>query len=185
MESKLTLSAQLREWDLIVDEVSNDIFSWPLLTESYCNYIIGRAEHNGEWTTGRHKFYPTHDMLLDGIGLQDEYNELLTEYVYPAAIHKWKLEGHTWQKLTFENFIIKYVPDKQSHLALHHDFSKITSIVTLNNDFTGGGTYFERQKLLLKNETGYVSIHPGNITHRHGARPITSGTRYVLVTFAT
>ena len=185
MENKLTSSAQLREWDLIIDEVSSDIFTWPLLTESYCNYIISKAEHSGEWTTGRHEFYPTHDMLLDSVELQDEYNEILMKYVYPAAVHKWKLEGSSWKKLTFENFIIKYIPDKQSHLSLHHDNSKITSIVSLNEAFKGGGTYFERQKFLLKNPTGHVSIHPGNITHKHGARPITEGVRYVLVTFTT
>ena len=59
-----------------------------------------------------------------------------------------------------------------------------TSDPSLNENFDGGGTYFERQKFLLKNQTGHVSIHPGNITHRHGARPIENGVRYVLVTFS-
>ena len=183
-ENKLTNSCKLKEWDLILNEVCDDIYSWPLLTEQFCNHIISQAEQYGNWTEGRHEFYPTHDMTLETVGLQDEYCEILKEYVYPAAIHKWSLEGKSWRDLSFENFIIKYTPEHQSHLSLHHDHSKITSIVTLNEDFIGGGTYFERQKFLLKTPTGHVSIHPGNITHRHGARPITGGVRYVLVTFS-
>tara|TARA_B100000676_G_scaffold97698_1_gene97742 strand:+ start:47 stop:610 length:564 start_codon:yes stop_codon:yes gene_type:complete len=184
IEETLTSSARLKEWDLILDEVCPDVYSWPLLTKEFCNHIIIEAETKGEWTEKRHEFYPTHDMTLDRIDLQDYYCEILKEYVYPAAIHKWNLEGKTWKHLKFENFIIKYIPTNQCHLSLHHDHSKITSIVSLNENFDGGGTYFERQKFLLKNQTGHVSIHPGNITHRHGARPIENGVRYVLVTFS-
>ena len=183
-EEKIHNSSRLKEWDLILDEVSENIYSWPLLNDWFCKDIITIAESSGKWTQGRHEFYPTNDMLLSDIDLDDLYSDILKEYVYPAAIHKWNLEGKTWQELKFENFIIKYLPDQQSHLSLHHDHSKITSIVSLNEDFKGGGTYFERQKFLLKNPTGHVSIHPGNITHRHGARPITNGIRYVLVTFS-
>jgi len=181
---KVTNSAKLKEWDLILNEVCDNVYSWPLLTKHFCNHIICQAEKYGNWTEGRHEFYPTHDMTLDTIGLQDEYCEILKEYVYPAAIHKWNLEGKTWKNLNFENFIIKYLPDKQSHLSLHHDNSRVTAVVALNDEFEGGGTYFERQKALHKNPVGHVSIHPGSITHRHGARPITSGVRYILVTFS-
>ena len=180
----LTKSSLSKEWDLVLDEVATDIYSWPLLEKSFCNHIISKAELAGGWTQNRHEFYPTNDMLLESFGMNEIYNEILKEYVYPAAIHKWDLVGKSWKELKFENFIIKYTPDNQSHLSLHHDYSKVTAITALNEDFEGGGTYFERQKFLLKNSTGDVSIHPGNITHRHGARPITNGTRYVLVTFA-
>jgi hypothetical protein len=183
-ESYVSESTKTKEWGLIIDEVAPDIYSWPLLNKCFCDEIINTAEFNGNWQNDRHEFYPTNDMTLSSIGMDQAYNNILKEYVYEAAIEKWKLEGSSWKKLNFENFIIKYLPNQQSHLSLHHDSSKITSIVTLNENFEGGGTYFERQKFLLKNPTGYVSIHPGNITHRHGARPITEGVRYVLVTFA-
>jgi hypothetical protein len=183
-KNALANSSLPKEWDLILDEVASDIYSWPLLNKSFCNHIISKAETSGKWTQNRHKFYPTNDILLENLGMDEIYNEILREYVYSAAIHKWNLVGKPWEELKFENFIIKYTPDNQSHLSLHHDHSKVTAILTLNEDFEGGGTYFERQKFLLKTPTGNVSIHPGNITHRHGARPITSGTRYVLVTFA-
>ena len=138
----------------------------------------------GQWQSNRHDSYPTTDLLLDSFSFNEEYSSILNEYVYPAGIHKWNLEGKSWKELKFENFIVKYTPENQYHLSLHHDSSKITSILTLNDEFTGGGTFFERQKFLLQNRTGHISIHPGSITHRHGARPIESGVRYVIVTFS-
>ena len=182
-ENYITPSTSSKEWDLIIDETAQDIYSWPLLEPFFCSEIINVAEFYGKWKTDRHEFYPTRDMPLSDIGVDETYNKILKEYVYEAAIHKWNLEGKKWKDLKFENFIVKYEPNKQAHLSLHHDSSKITAIVALNDGFEGGGTYFERQKVLLKNQVGHVSIHPGNITHRHGARPVTGGVRYTLVTF--
>jgi len=180
----LTKTALTKEWDLILDEPVLDIFSWPLLNENYCTEIIRRAEEVKNWRSDRHASYPTTDLLLDAFNFEEEYSSILTEYVYPAAIHKWNLEGSQWKNLSFESFIVKYTPNNQNHLSLHHDLSRVTAILTLNNDFSGGGTYFDRQKFLLRSGTGSISIHPGAITHRHGARPVESGVRYTVVTFS-
>jgi hypothetical protein len=53
----------------------------------------------------------------------------------------------------------------------------------LNDEFEGGGTYFEEQQLLSNGGVGSFTLHPGNITHRHGARAVTAGVRYVLISF--
>ena len=50
-------------------------------------------------------------------------------------------------------------------------------------DYAGGGTWFWRQKYLSRPPQGYISVHPGNITHKHGARPVLSGKRYIIVSF--
>jgi hypothetical protein len=55
----------------------------------------------------------------------------------------------------------------------------------LNEDFTGGGTFFSRQKKKLQGKKGEISIHPGQITHRHGGLPVLSGQRYIIVSFCT
>ena len=44
--------------------------------------------------------------------------------------------------------------------------------------------YFPKYKYLANpSEIGMCTLHPGNITHKHGARPVTEGTRYVVVSF--
>jgi len=101
------------------------------------------------------------------------------------AIEKYKLEDDYWRDLNSENFLARYHPYAQYHLSLHHDHSQITTVVTLNEDFTGGGTYFSKQKTKLQGKKGEISIHPGQITHRHGGLPVLSGQRYIIVSFCT
>jgi hypothetical protein len=179
----VTYSARTKEWELIVDEPINDVFVFPLFTEEFCSLLIEQAEESQKWTRNRHYFYPTCDMLINELGLQDYYQRILEEFVYPVAIQKWALEGKEWPVLSSENFIIKYDESVQGHLALHHDSADISMVLALNDDYEGGGTYFWRQKQLHKGKTGHISIHPSVITHRHGARAVTKGKRFVLVSF--
>ena len=117
---------------------------------------------------------------MDGI-----YNEVLKDYIYPFCIYIWALDGKGWKSLKSENFLAKYTPNAQGHLSIHHDASDITCLIQLSdfNEYEGGGTWFRRQKKLVKNPIGYATIHPGNITHKHGARAVTDGTRYIIVSF--
>jgi hypothetical protein len=179
----VTYSARTKEWELIVDEPINDVFVFPLFTEEFCSLLIQQAEESQKWTMNRHYFYPTCDMLITELGLQDYYQRILEEFVYPVAIQKWALEGKEWATLSSENFIIKYDEAVQGHLALHHDSAAISMVLALNDEYEGGGTYFWRQQKLHKGKTGYISIHPSVITHRHGARAVTKGKRFVLVSF--
>ena len=186
-ERFLSPVVKTKEWDLITDEIepkgASNIFLTNFFNKKFCEEVIKAAESNGQWTKKRHEFYPTTDMLIETIGMKEIYEEVLKEYLYPMAIHLWDLEGKTWKALESESFIIKYIPNEQAHLSFHHDHSLFTGLVTLNDGFEGGGTMFRRQKTCVKQPIGTMSLHPGNITHKHGARPITSGLRYVIVSF--
>ena len=84
-----------------------------------------------------------------------------------------------------ENFIAKYNNTSlgaQSFLACHQDASRYSFGVSLNIDYEGGGTWYPRQNKLIKLPTGYAVLHPSP-THRHGARPVIEGTRYILISF--
>ena len=181
----ITYSARTQEWELIMDEPFDNCFSMPLFTQEFCEKIREEAEHSNKWTTDRHEYYPTTDMLLNDLNFEGIYYEVLREYVIPASIHAFQLDGKGWDDMLSEDFLAKYVPHAQGHLSLHHDHSNITALVTLSNfeEYEGGGTYFSHQKKLIKEKQGYVSIHPGNITHKHGARATTKGTRYIIVSF--
>ena len=168
-----------------MDEPFINTFSFPLFTPEFCRMVREEAESSNSWTVNRHENYPTTDMVLQNIGMHDIYMEVLKEYVMPLSIYMWALEGKGWDILSSENFLARYTPDTQGHLSIHHDMSDITCLVQLSSfdEYEGGGTYFRRQKELVKNEIGYVTLHPGNITHKHGARAVTDGTRYIIVSF--
>ena len=180
------ISPQIRnaEYDLMVDEPCPHVYVFPFFNKRFCKELIKLGEQH-EWTHDRHKFYPTTDNLLEVLGMDHIYNRLINEFVRPLAIDRFKLEGKSWDVLRDESFIIKYPHDEQAHLSLHHDASSITTLVNLNpGEFEGGGTYFEKYKCNVNpKEYGVMTLHPGNITHKHGARPTTRGTRYVVVSF--
>lgn len=172
------------EYDLMVDDIGHNVFEFPLFTEKFCKEAIALSEALNKWTIDRHEFYPTNDVLLQDIGLQDAYHQVLKEVVYPLCIHLWTLEGKGWDNMFSENFLARYTTDRQSHLSLHHDFSHVTMVVKLNDEFDGGGTWFPKYNLLSNPErVGVATLHPGMVTHLHGARPIYAGKRYICVSF--
>jgi hypothetical protein len=179
----LSYDAQTKEWDLIVDEPLTDVFTFPLFTIDFCEAVIKKAEDLNKWETDRHDYYPTIDVLLEKIGMNDIYHRVLKEYAYECAIHMWGLDGKNWPNMNSENFMIKYTEDRQGHLSLHHDYSDISFLLALNEGYEGGGTYFHRQKELHKGSPGHISFHPGAITHKHGGRPVKKGKRYIIVSF--
>ena len=172
------------EYDLITDEPAPNVYTFPLFTKRFCKHLIALSEQF-DWTTDRHEFYPTTDNLLEVLGMDKIYNKVINEFIRPYAISRYQLEGRDWDTLRDESFIIKYPHNEQSHLSLHHDYSNITTLVNLNpGEFKGGGTYFPKYECLVNpEEIGIATLHPGNITHKHGARPVTEGTRYVVVSF--
>lgn len=179
----LTPELRSKNWDLYVQEEMPNVYTIPAFTEEFCEFVIEEAEACNCWTFNRHENYPTTDMLLETLKLKDTYVEVLKEFFWDIAVDKYKLEEPHWKNLHSENFLARYHPFAQYHLGLHHDHSQITTVVTLNEDFTGGGTYFSKQKTRLQGKKGWISIHPGQITHRHGGLPVLSGQRYIIVSF--
>ena len=172
------------EYELLVDEPIINCYEFPFFTKQFCDEIIVLSETK-EWKKDRHKFYPTTDNLLEVLGIGEIYTRVINEFVRPLAIWAYGLEGTSWDVIRDESFIIRYRADEQSHLSLHHDYSNLTILVNLNpGEFEGGGTYFPKYKALSNpKQIGTMTLHPGNITHKHGARPVLNGTRYVLVSF--
>ena len=172
------------EYDLMLDDLGNNIYEFQLFTDKFCKDAIALAETLDKWTIDRHEFYPTNDVLLPELGLDRIYNRVLREVVYPMCIHIWTLEGSGWDTMESENFLARYTTDRQSHLSLHHDFSHVTMVVKLNDEFEGGGTWFPKYKILSNpKKVGTATLHPGMVTHLHGARPIYAGKRYICVSF--
>lgn len=181
---------QAQNADLVLDELGHQghtsIFNLPLFNEDFCSQLIDKCETYGEWGKRVWAAYPTNDIWLEDVGMQEIYEDaVLRPHVYPVIAKAWDLGGDPWKALTVEgqNFVAKYDTENQLHLDLHHDDSLVTVVVSLNDEFEGGGTYFYRQKMLVKPKKGEAIFHPGDITHRHGARPVSKGVRYSLVSF--
>ncbi|NVK31711.1 MAG: 2OG-Fe(II) oxygenase [Gammaproteobacteria bacterium] len=174
-----------KQFDLVVETLGEDVFSFPLVTEAFSEDMIRFAEKQEKWTTDRHKFYPTTDVTLKELGLDALYSKILAEFAHPVARWVWGLEDPSWiSDIREENFMARYRAQDQQHLSVHHDYAEYTFTVGLNTDFEGGGTYFPHQEILGNPRGGYATLFP-SITHPHGGRPTTKGTRYIIVSFCS
>ena len=172
-----------KDWDGIVTEEGTDIYTWPLFSEEFCKLIIEEAEYQDKWVVARHDNYPTTDFTLKEIGLGDMYDKVLKEYAFPVAARLWGLDGNEWgSAMTHETFMAKYSPEAQGSLSSHTDNSDYSLTCALNDKFTKGGTWYNRQKTLIKAPVGHVCLFPMP-THRHSGRWIDSGIRYIIVSF--
>jgi hypothetical protein len=64
----------------------------------------------------------------------------------------------------------------------HREFGVV---LYLNDDFTGGETYYPNHGKEITPKTGRLVIHPGDESHRHGVRATAGGTRYTISSFWT
>ena len=180
------------KFNYIIEEPMWEVYQFPLFKKKLCDMIIEEVEHFdsfiGEDIGPNRDNYATTDVGLDAIPgtrnyidkpLGELYFAIQWRYLKPILNHVWKhkVKGFPW------SWVAKYEPTGQSFLKPHFDNAVCASILSLNDDYEGGGTWFERQKTTLHNPAGWCTIHPSQLTHRHGARRVTKGKRYILVTF--
>ena len=176
------------EAKLIANKLSFGIYSFHYFTNAFCDELVRDLKKFDNWTKDRHGNYPTNDVLLIDYhpSLYGIYHTCMKNIIVPLVNTLY--EGSTFkpEKLEHETFIVRYKPGVQNSLRLHHDASIFSIILNLSEDgvdFEGGGTYFPQHEKLIKEPKGNLVIHPGRMTHWHGVRPITSGERYVIVSF--
>lgn len=59
------------------------------------------------------------------------------------------------------------------------------AIIYLNDDYTGGHTFYPEQDYEIIPKSGSLAIHPGDINHMHGVTKIIGNTRYTIASFWT
>ena len=176
------------EAKLVTNKLSFGLYHFHFFKDNFCNELVSDLKKFEGWTKNRHENFPTNDVLLKeyNSNLYDIYTNCLKNIVLPIINKVYDGSTYKAKKLEHETFIIRYKPELQNSLNLHHDASEFSVILNLSKegeDFEGGGTYFPQHELLLKAPKGHLVMHPGRMTHYHGVRPITSGERYVIVSF--
>lgn len=79
-------------------------------------------------------------------------------------------------------FGVRYSLDTKSYMSGHYDCNSYSCVISLNDDFHGGGTYFPLRGEIIKSKVGFGYLFKADtIKSYHEAYPITSGVRYVLV----
>tara|TARA_B100000700_G_C14862306_1_gene769263 strand:- start:629 stop:1054 length:426 start_codon:yes stop_codon:yes gene_type:complete len=113
------------------------------------------------------------------------------------AIEQYKVDvelaPNQWPKqYGFENVRIKrYLGDQKQQHDFHSDVNDVNSakrflaiVCYLNDDFSGGETYFPKYNMKTEVETGSVVFFPSTWNYLHKGNPVTDGyAKYILGTF--
>lgn len=86
-----------------------------------------------------------------------------------------------WEALNF----IKYGPGQHFQEHTDHGFSYncvVSMVGYVNDDYEGGEIFFRMQNIQVKPKAGDLFIFPSNYMYPHRAMPVTSGTKYSIVT---
>jgi hypothetical protein len=86
-----------------------------------------------------------------------------------------------WESFNF----IKYGQDQHFQVHSDHGYSYIcvlSSVGYLNDDYEGGELYFDKFDLKIKPQAGDLYLFPSSYIYSHAAMPVTSGTKYSIVT---
>lgn len=70
---------------------------------------------------------------------------------------------------------------KEEHPKFKNRF--IGSIVYLNDDFTGGETYYPQHNFKITPKRGTLAVHLGDNNHRHGVTKVEGNVRYTIASF--
>jgi hypothetical protein len=86
-----------------------------------------------------------------------------------------------WESFNF----IKYGADQHFQVHSDHGYSYIcvlSSVGYINDDYEGGELFFDKFNLKIKPRAGDLYLFPSSFIYSHAAMPITSGTKYSIVT---
>ena len=174
----------------VMEEIGNNINKSQIFTKVFCDEIIKTISENGNWSKGGNSYfdnriggtenYPTQDIHLKDVGLEEMWKWILDTYISPLVYKKYK---YKYKNINL-SFVVKYSMDAQKELNAHHDASTYTVNLCLNDEFEGGGCYFITNNIkCINKDIGSIVLHPGRLTHYHSGLPITDGNRFILVSF--
>lgn len=125
-----------------------------------------------------------HDKSEASLKLQQLWDEVhfrqLQAVKYYCRVHNIG-ELRYWEAMNY----VKYGPGQhfQEHSDNGFSYNCVVSLVAYpNDDYEGGELYFRLQNLNIKPKAGDLFVFPSNFMYPHRAMPVTSGTKYSIVT---
>ncbi len=159
-----------------------------LVDKATCRQIIDWANNSSgsissPWTSQRHYAVPTTDVAVHTVPkLLHWFVSWMKDTVQPLLARQFGTKDNQ-RFFCHDAFCVKYEPQApNSHLPIHCDESTHSMVLSLNDDFEGGGTYFVDHNVTVLASSGSLVSFRGD-SLRHGGNVVTSGVRYILAVF--
>jgi hypothetical protein len=167
--------------------------------DDFCKLVIGEANALNAWS----KSITVGEMSKGAI---DEYGPRQSSQISITTTPQWKvfddviygifskgltkfgdLLGYPTPVSKDEGYMLLRYTEGQEY-TVHTDTIRdrprlVSGLLYLNDDYTGGELHFPRQNLTIKPEAGTLVMFHANASYPHASLPITSGVKYVVVTW--
>ena len=145
-----------------------------------CDNILKLCNENDNWKKNRFKYYPTEDIEIMKIKECVPFVNKILDILIKKFKKIYKLENS--EISMGDIYVLKYdSEDKNNKLRLHRDDYNFAFVVSLNDDYEGGGTYYDSLKRVIKCGKGDVLIHCGKLLH--SGNKVEKGNRYIISGF--
>lgn len=170
---------------------SPGIYTLDLLSPSECTNVIQAAEANA-WKAARVKNSKKNLVEVQSnvrsassqtLNEQSDVGRLLHQrlnnVIRPIVYHRWHRDFPRHSPVE----VVRYIPG--GFYKAHTDSGRrshsryITMVCYLNDDFTGGGTYFPNADYRVKPEQGMAVLFPADYLHQ--ADTVQEGMKYIAI----
>ena len=169
------------------------------LTDALCNAVLTEYKECSDWIPAlTAAIKPDAERQCDTIGISFDsiiqknisVRKTLDSYIYVSAaevIGKYNKKFSDCEIAEDSGYdLLRYTPGQ--FYATHTDSYKyrpraVSCSFALNDDYEGGEFAFFNRELVYKLKKGSCIMFPSNFMYPHEIMPVTSGTRYSIVTW--
>lgn len=157
----------------------------PLFTSQEASQVIQTAEGEGvdknEYQSGKYKLGG--DWLVNLPKTRSWFNEKLQSTFFPLVTDLFpEIVSSTSELRAHSVSLLKYNSSHpRTDVHIDNGILAMTIAMTPQDDYVGGGTFFEHMEKPLEMDVGHITVRPGSV--RHGGHKVTKGTRYILGAF--
>lgn len=173
---KILPTSIIDETNLLIDDNYDVIF----------NRDLRYATFPFEGIRGRMEIYKYPELMnrFNGFWFSAIENKMF-DYYFRWITNKDQIDGYKKHSRTeWKDLFVQVYNDLNTFELdenIHCDFSGITFVSCIHDEYDGGMLQFPKQNVSIKLETGDLVLFPGSHTHPHGITKISGGERRVIV----
>lgn len=166
------------------------------LSKEELEKILYFAKNTTIWAGSSHSFWSDRIIDLEAVYECDPELGKMLDKIKDRTLKATKVYYDIDQDIYSDLFnIVRWFPEMEQ--PPHSDDMKDTEhhnanahrsfgvVIYLNDDFSGGETFYPQHEISIKPKSGMLAIHPADQDHMHGVTKILGNTRYTLTTFIT
>ena len=164
------------------------------LSKESCEYVVSTVSKVDTWEGAGNDFWSNRALGLPNLRknidpkVADIVAEAITK-VKAAIMSEYGLDQEVYPDLAQ---VIRWFPGMEQpphaddmtnteHKGFEHRV--FGAIIYLNDDYSGGHTYYPEHNFEVIPKAGALAIHPGDPAHLHGVTKIENSIRYTIASF--